>query len=61
MAHINANERRVEGVRVLRVIRAFAEAALVSIAFALAILLIGLPFALLGKVLHALMTWMTAA
>jgi hypothetical protein len=46
---------------VLRVIRAFAEAALVSIAFALAILLIGLPFALLGKVLHALMTWMTAA
>jgi hypothetical protein len=61
MAHINANERRMEGPRVLRVIRAFAEAALVSIAFALAILLIGLPFALLGKVLHALMTWMTAA
>ncbi len=53
-----ASDQRTDGVRVLGVIRAFAEAALVAIVFALAILLIGLPFALLGRVLHEVMAWM---
>ena len=59
--NIHADDWQTDGARVWRVVRAFAEAALVAVAFALAILLIGLPFALLGRVLHELMAWMTAA
>jgi hypothetical protein len=56
MVHeIDATERRPGGIAgLLRVIRAFAEASLLAIAFAFAILLIGLPFALLGRLVHDL-------
>jgi len=47
-------EQRTGVAGLLRVIRAFAEASLVAIAFAFAILLIGLPFALLGRLVHDL-------
>ena len=53
MVHeIYAAERRTGVAGLLRVIRAFAEASLLVIAFAFAILLIGLPFALFGRLVH---------
>jgi hypothetical protein len=53
MVHeIYAAEQRTGVAGLLRVIRAFAEASLLSIAFAFAILLIGLPLALLGRLVH---------
>jgi hypothetical protein len=49
-------ERRT-GIAGLRsVARVFAEASLAAMAFALAILLIGLPFAILVKAVHAIVT-----
>jgi hypothetical protein len=59
--HSDAGDQRTDGARVWRVVRAFAEAGLVSIAFALAILLIGLPVALLGRALHEMVAWMVGA
>jgi hypothetical protein len=49
---IYAAEQRTGVARLLHVICAFAEASLLAIAFASAILLIGLPFALLGRLVH---------
>jgi hypothetical protein len=42
-----------------RVVGAFVEGALVVLAFALAILLIGLPLALLVRIVHEGVSWIT--
>jgi hypothetical protein len=42
----------------VRVIRGLAEASLVAIGFAFAILLIGLPVALIGRALHEGVAWL---
>ena len=54
MVHeIYSTEQRTGGVTgLLRVIRTFVEASLLAIAFAFVSLLIGLPFALLGRLVH---------
>jgi hypothetical protein len=44
----------------LRVARGFAEASLVALAFACAILLIGLPLALIVRGLHEALSWLVA-
>src|SRR5438128_2076198 len=44
--------------RVLRIIRGFAEASLAALAFALAILVIGTPIALLVRALHDSLSWL---
>jgi hypothetical protein len=48
---------RTAAVPVLRIIRGFAEASLVAVAFALAILVIGTPIALLVRGLHDSLSW----
>jgi hypothetical protein len=45
-------KQRMGVAGLVRVVRAFAEASLLAIAFAFAILLIGLPFAVLGRLAH---------
>ena len=42
----------------VRVVRAFAEASLAAVAFAVAILLIGLPIALVVRVVHDGVQWL---
>src|SRR3954451_16111540 len=50
---------RVDGLRsFLRVIRGFAEGSLVALGFALAILLIGTPLALLARGVHEGLSWL---
>ena len=44
----------------VRIIREFAEGSLVAMAFALAILLIGTPIALLVRGIHASLSWLAA-
>jgi hypothetical protein len=46
---------------VRRVVRAFAEASVVAVGFALAILLLGLPVALAGRLLHDLIAWIAGS
>ena len=61
MVHeIYVTEQRSGVAGLLRVIRAFAEASLLAIAFAFAILLIGLPFALVGRLMHDLIMFVVA-
>jgi hypothetical protein len=52
-----AVDQHSSGAALLRVMRAFGEASLVAIAFAFAILLLGLPFALFGRALHDVIAW----
>jgi hypothetical protein len=49
---------RTGAARVLRIIRGFAEASLVAVTFALAILVIGTPIALLVRALHDGLSWL---
>ena len=50
--------RKVDGLSFMRVIRGFAEGALVALGFALAILLIGTPLALLARGVHEGLSWL---
>src|SRR3954467_852786 len=53
---------RVDGLRsFLRVLRGFAEGSLVALGFALAILLIGTPLALLAQGVHEGVSWLVAS
>src|SRR3954453_13255688 len=53
---------RVDGLRsFLRVIRGFAEGSLAALGFALAILLIGTPLALLAQGVHEGLSWLAAS
>ena len=45
-------------VRLLRLVRAFAEALVVVIAFAIAILAVGTPIALAVRALHDIVLWL---
>ena len=49
---------RTCAARVLRIIREIAEASVVAVAFALAILVIGAPIALLVRALHDSLSWL---
>ena len=44
--------------RLLRLVRAFAEASVVVIAFAVAILAVGTPIALAVRALHDIVSWL---
>jgi hypothetical protein len=55
---VNATDRQTGGVHLWRVVRAVAEASLLSVVFALAILLIGLPFALVARAVFEIISWM---
>jgi hypothetical protein len=59
MADTSAIGQPTAGTRLLSLIRTVLGASLLSIAFGLAILLIGLPFALLGRALHEIVAWMS--
>ena len=45
-------------VRVLRLVRELAEASLLVIAFAVAILVVGTPIALAVRALHEILSWL---
>jgi hypothetical protein len=60
--HNRTTMPRVAGLRsFLRVIRGFAEGSLAALGFALAILLIGTPLALLAQGVHEGLSWLAAS
>ena len=55
-----ATRRRDATASLVRVVRGFAEASLVALAFACAILLLGMPLALIVRGLHDALSWLVA-
>ena len=60
MTNRPATRQRGATASFVRVVRGFAEASLVALAFACAILLIGLPIALIVRGLHEALSWLVA-
>ena len=53
----SARDVREPLMRFIRLVQGFAEASVVVIAFAVAILLLGLPVALAVRVVHEIVSW----